>query len=637
MARLGRTQPGYRSGHSTLGPPKVVGPVQVYGPVGTHYDVAVKAANDGRVRRAPASVLRPPVVVSAAVQPPVQTTLQVNLAPSRDVPRRFAKSALHPPTVVGPVQVYGPIVVSRADAHRPAPTRSILRPPTVVTAAAAADVFPGPRVELARAKQDLRRQPKSDIAGPTVVTSSTTQFGGTGISLADPRNARSDGRRAAHSHLSPPATVTAAGFVADAVRVYRTEPHRPAQTKTQVRPPTAVGPVQVYPGPRVISRTQSHRPAPTHARLAPPTVVGPVVLYGPIQVELAKVRQARATGHSKLSPPAVVTAVSTFIAEPVRVTRADSHRPAATRTRLAAPTVVGPVQLYGPVDVQFAKVRQARPLGHWRLAAPAVVGPVQVYGPVDVQLGKVRQARPLGHWHLAPPTVVTVFPPVDTTVQVSLTRAPNARQHFAKSRLAPPAVVGPVQVYPSVTTSLAPAPRQARAPKSVLRAPAVVAPLFTPAPVQTALAPSSKLARRSHSKLSAPAVVAPQQLYGPLTTQFAPQAKQPRATHSRLRPPTVIGAAVIFRPLDVTLSGRTRLEMQRHGSHFRLRPPQVVTETSFTEPFDQPTPTGRTSSVPTAGDYDHPTPTGRTSSTPTEGRFDIPIPIGRVDIPDPED
>jgi hypothetical protein len=320
-----------------------------------------------------------------------------------------------------------------------------------------------------------------------------------------------------------------------------------------------------------------------------------------------------------------------------------------------------------------------------------------------MRLAKVRQTRPLGRWRLAPPQVVTQFPPTDTTVQVALTRGPNARQHFGKSTLRAPAVVGPVQVYPAakvwltegpkprfvysklrppavvasgppldvtvdvtlapsrdvprrlpkstlrqptvvgpvvvyppVATTLAPSPRQARGTHSQLRAPQVVTAPFVARAPHLQLAPSSRIARRTHTNLRAPAVVAPVQLAAPIATQLVPQPKQSRGPHYKLRPPTVVGAAVIFRPIKTTLSGRTRLEMQKHASHFRLRPPQVVTDISFIEPFDQPTPTGRTSSMPTQGDYDFPTPTGKSTSGPTFGAFDIPVPIGEVDIPDPE-
>jgi hypothetical protein len=558
MARLGRGQPGYRTGHSTLGAPQVVDPVQTYGPVGVHLANQVPIRTDARAAH---SELRPPTVVAPVV---VYRPVQVSLTePHRPAPTH---SVLRPPTVVGPVQVYGPVAVTRVRSHRPAPTNnSKLRPPTVV--APAGGVFPGPRVELARAQPgDPRRQARSGLGRSLVITAAVQQLGGVASSLVDPRSARPDGRRQPHSRLAPPQVVTTTGFTAAPVRS---------------------------------TLAKSHRPSATHSRLAAPTVVGPVVLYRAVQVALAKVRQARPTGHSRLTPPTVVG----FTNYTVSVSLTAPHRPAATHSKLQAPTVVGPVQVYDPVDVRLAKVRQARPLGRWRLA---------------------------------PPTVIVTAGPTDDTVDVTLAPSRDVQRRLGKSKLSAPTVVGPVVVYPPVATTLAPQPRQARAPKSRLQPPTVVTQAFVARAPHIQLAPSNRLARRTHTNLRAPTVVAPVQLAAPIASQLAPQPRQSRGPHSKLRPPAVVGAAVVFRPIKTTLSGRTRLEMSRHASHFRLRPPQVVTDISFIEPFDQPTPTGRTSSSATHSDYDFPTPTGRSTSRPTSGAFDIPVPIGETDIPDPE-
>jgi len=90
----------------------------------------------------------------------------------------------------------------------------------------------------------------------------------------------------------------------------------------------------------------------------------------------------------------------------------------------------------------------------------------------------------------------------------------------------------------------------------------------------------------------------------------------------------------------ILVRGFRKRQVAWHRRHFarilRSLGGRAQSQVVFIEPFDQPTPTGRTSSVPSAGDYDYPGPLGRTSSSPTHGPFDSPVPIGVTDIPDPE-
>src|SRR5262245_3076641 len=97
------------------------------------------------------------------------------------------------------------------------------------------------------------------------------------------------------------------------------------------------------------------------------------------------------------------------------------------------------------------------------------------------------------------------------------------------------------------------------------------------------------------------------------------------------------GGRRVFVPVTTKDSQRQRARRRRHLLGFvRSSGGISLTQVIYIEPFDQPTPTGRASSMPTAGAYDIPIFIGRTSSSPTSGAFDIPTPIGETDIPDPE-
>jgi ribosomal protein L19 len=103
---------------------------------------------------------------------------------------------------------------------------------------------------------------------------------------------------------------------------------------------------------------------------------------------------------------------------------------------------------------------------------------------------------------------------------------------------------------------------------------------------------------------------------------------------------TQIGVARTRTTKPIYIRVLRKRHIQRLRRHFprilRSLGGQALSDVVFIEPFDQPTPTGRSSSVPTHSDYDYPGPLGRTGSSPSEGAFDIPVPIGVTDIPDPE-
>lgn len=157
-------------------------------------------------------------------------------------------------------------------------------------------------------------------------------------------------------------------------------------------------------------------------------------------------------------------------------------------------------------------------------------------------------------------------------------------------------------------------------------------------PVTRSARLEARLRRHKARVYRAPIVVT----RGKVVTHSVKRAKPQKLRRHRL---------IVFRSRETGLNRKTikpltlrvlrKRQLGWHRRHFakilRSSGGQSVTEVIFIEPFDQPTPTGRTSSVPTAGDFDYPGPLGRTGSAPSEGTFDIPVPIGTVDMPDPED
>ena len=320
-------------------------------------------------------------------------------------------------------------------------------------------------------------------------------------------------------------------------------------------------------------------------------------MYGVAVLLAAKRSRRRAPTHSKLSPPVVVD-TTTFIADPVRVARTDPHRPPATRTKLAPPQVVAGAQVFGPVRILPTQTRKPR----------------------------------LVQSDLRPPTVIDVplQPPVDVTLDVTLAPSRDVPRRLGKSDLRAPTVVDAAVVYPPASTTLAPQPRQARAPKSDLRAPQVVTEVFYPRAPAFHLAPSSRLARRAHSRLTPPTVVAPSTYY--LDIKLVPSPRLARGTHFEVRGPAVV-FPYIPPPLSVALRVTGREIGIRRPVHPRLRPPRVITlpvDVIYVDYYDSPGPLGLMSSSPREGDFDA-EELRRVSSKPDTGGFDPPEPIGELD------
>jgi hypothetical protein len=320
-------------------------------------------------------------------------------------------------------------------------------------------------------------------------------------------------------------------------------------------------------------------------------------MYGVAVLLTAKRTRRRAVTHSKVSPPTVVD-TTVFISDPVRVYRTDPHRPPTTHARLAPPQAVSGAQVFGPVRILPARTRNPR----------------------------------LVQSDLRPPTVIDtpLFPPVDATVDVTLAPSRDVPRRLGKSKLSAPQAIAGAVVYPPPSTTLAPQPRQARAPKSDLRPPQVVTEVFYPRAPAFHLAPSSRLARRSHSRLTPPTVVAPSTYY--LDVKLVPSPRLARGTHAEVRPPTVVFP---FIPLALRVDLRvTGQEIgKRRPVHPRLRPPTVVTlpvDVIYIDYYDHPEPRGILSSSPREDVYGTDSG-GITSSSPDTGAFDAPKPIGEMD------
>jgi hypothetical protein len=219
---------------------------------------------------------------------------------------------------------------------------------------------------------------------------------------------------------------------------------------------------------------------------------------------------------------------------------------------------------------------------------------------------------------------------VDATLDVTLAPSRDVPRRLAKSDLRAPQVVGPATVYPPASTSLAPQPRQARAPKSDLRPPQVVTEVFYPRAPAFHLAPSTRLSRRSHSRLTPPTVVTPSTYY--LDVKLVPSPRLARGTHFEVRPPTVV-FPFIPPPLGISLRVTGQEIGKRRPVHPRLRPPTVITlpvDVIYIDYYDHPEPRGILSSSPMEDTYDD--PEGPTlSSSPDVGAFDTPKPIGEMD------
>lgn len=189
--------------------------------------------------------------------------------------------------------------------------------------------------------------------------------------------------------------------------------------------------------------------------------------------------------------------------------------------------------------------------GHSRLKPPTVVGEGLVYPPIqgalfpvsDVQL---RITRRRAQSRLEPPVVVTQ-PAAFVAAPVDVELAPSTRLSRApRSQLGPPVVIDLSPQVKYVSVNLAYSRRGA--PHSFLRPPVDTVGLEDQGRVHTTLAPQPRQGRAPHSRLRAPVVIdlTPQARYLAVYLAYSRRG-QPK---SHLQPPTVVTqvAAVYYGP-----------------------------------------------------------------------------------------
>jgi hypothetical protein len=473
----------------------------------------------GQTRRGVANLF-PPAVVTAAVTeaffgpPPT-------FAPQR---RGRATYDLAAPIVLDSGGALGWLAVSLAPQRRGI-TKSILRPPAVVTAAVV-QVYYGPEVTLVR-----RRTPRTTrFLRPPVIPPLARPLE---VALAPQR------RGAPHSVLAPPRVV----FLA--VEIYGPETTlvriKPVPTISVLRAPVVVAVVAYY-GPQV-NLTYSRRLV-AKSVLRPPAVVGAGRVNPALRIKLTFGR--RGVTRSFLRPPvAPVVAVVVYFGPQVTLTRI---RPRRTLALLQPPAVISPDVAFDGPGILLTRSFRGRPRSFLR--KPVVVAPVVSYGPQQ-WLTYSRRGRPQSD--LRPPRVVAAAPARAEVQPPWLTYSRRGRPRSILRK--------PTRVFPFFArkTDITLAPQRRGQPTSFLRPPAI---LRTRGTVSINLTYSRR--GRPKSILRGPRVVRlAVEIYGPETWLTYSRRGRPQY---RLEPPTVT-ARTPFRGL------LTHLTYSRRGRPISFRIP----------------------------------------------------------------
>jgi hypothetical protein len=500
----------------------------------------------------------PPVVVNAPEPDlaPINPPIQGHLAPLRGSIRPATMAILRPPTVVtaAAAALARPPLVHLAYSRRGKPLSGLGRPIVLNPN----DAYPqGPMVQLAPSS---RGKPKSRLAPSAVVTPEVTAtFAGPRVTLAPSRRGKPKPR------LAPPSVVfTAVELDGPNVTLARI---RPPRTLALLRKPVVIdNSPQVYYLATTLAYSSRGKPLsflrrPTDlvdaadlglvhvhlaysrrgtpkSRLSPPAVVGPVLARS-ILVHLAPSSRGKAKPH--LSAPAVVAPV---LARAI-VTKLVQIRPVRTTYVLRRPTDLVDAADLGYVRVHLAYSLRGKPKS--RLSPPAVVAPVLARA-ILVRLARIRPVAT--HSILRRPTDLVDQADIGF-VRVHLAYSLRGK---AKPHLSPPAVVAPVLAR-SIDVSLVrirPVPTRSR-----LGPPVVVYLAVELSGPEVTLAPSFRGKPKSH--LGPATDLVDQQDLGRIKVTLAPQRRG--APHSSLKPATVVFTAVELSGPEVTL--------------VRIRPPQT--------------------------------------------------------------
>ncbi len=292
------------------------------------------------------------------------------------------------------------------------------------------------------------------------------------------------------------------------------------------------------------------------SRLVPPTVVGPVLARA-IDATLVRIRPV----HTIAILRRPVDLVDRDDLGTTRVHLVPSSR-GIPKSKLAAPTVVGPVLARSP-QITLVRIKPARTIA--RLAPPTIVFSATPSDAVsDITLTYSVRGRPRSF--LLPPTVIA--PVLARRIAVELVRIKPAATRYV---LRPPVVVYlAVEIYgPELTL----APSRRGTPKSELRPP-VPAETFPPVSEEVAvqLALAARQHRKTISRLEPPVVVfTAVELSGPETSLAYSLRGAPKSILSPPVPPETFPPVSEEIAVQLAVAG-----MRRRDPIYRLAPPTVV-------------------------------------------------------------
>ena len=399
-----------------------------------------------------------------------------------------------------------------------------------------------------------------------------------------------------HSRLRPPTVVLVVGDpVQDGIEGYlfpiggtAAEVARRRRPYSRLRPPRVVraatsGVVSINLAPRnSVWRRNTQRTV--QWKLFPPAVVGAGIVSQRIRGRLFPtgttatiIRQRRTIGG--VSGPVVVTVVAAFVAAPVHVTLAPSHR-GRTTSRLRGPAVVTQPTIASPIAVKLAAPARQGRAAHGFLGRPVVVfDTIRFFGP-STHLAYSRRGVPKSR--LQPP-VTAVAAQIYYGPQVHLVRI-RPRRTVAVLR---PPVIPPLARPVDVTLARIRPPRT----RSRLAAPQVVflaVEIYGPA---VGLAYSRRgVAKPQLKPTIVPVVFAP---FRGIVVQYVRTPRNATRTMAGVRAPVFIGAGIYFRPILVKLA-----PSRRPQAVSKLRPPTVVTQVVVQVYYGPKTPFARIRPVP---------------------------------------
>ena len=365
MARLGRAQPGYRSGHSFLRPPEVV-----TGPPPVETTVRRVLAPKPQVQRYRSLYFGiTPQVVSPAVPPaPVETTLRRTLAQTE---RRPGKSFLRPPAVVDPAPPVETTLQLALVRIRPPLAGAKLSPPAVVA---------DPPVETT-VRRVLAPKPQAQRY--------RSLYFGTIPQVVDPA-------------VPPPPVETTVRLSLAQIR--------PAPTSSKLFAPAAVDPPPQPPVETTVRRFLAPKPQTQRYRS---------IFFGliPLVVDPAE----------EQGPPPIETVIRRALTKSRPVPTKSIVRPPATLEPPAAQPPVSDgvrVSLAAQIPRGFGRHRKAG----WSIGGPQVVNVFEGEGQRTPRLVLAPpRPRRLTRAFVRAPQVLAPPPPVETTVRTAFALPPRKR------------------------------------------------------------------------------------------------------------------------------------------------------------------------------------------------------------------